>query len=466
MTARDTSFSLLVSIMARSARSRSSIGAASVRKNVSQAASDSSAFSALPAISARGDFAASRALACTTVGGAARAPVTPRSLASWAATAIFSAARRGTANDLSGVRYRLGMSTAGSKDAPGVRRKITVHVAEVQARAPEVNSCSSIYTSRACSQQPMVVSVTAFASGATLRYGAALSGEALRAPARQVRFRPRSACRGCATLRMGEGVPLVRERGFEDANAEWVRRHGAATGTPPAPGRDSEFEDANGESLEEKQPGGRVGTLERDPEKSFDTVLQELVAIQQDGPRNVAILGTRYTSFLHQQIIELLTYANVLVGNHVFTSGAPGTNAAVIRGALRAEKPDLLTVVLPQSLHKQPAETQDQLRKVSNLIEMVKNDSLPLDIASQLCNSDILSRCTHFIAFAFHDSDVVYVTHPRRLPPRLPNLTAVSVSCATDWKLFDKRRNCASSARFCISTKSQPLGTKVIFILP
>jgi len=44
---------------------------------------------------------------------------------------------------------------------------------------------------------------------------------------------------------------------------------------------------------------------------------------------------------------------------------------------------------------------------VSNLIEMKQNDDLPLDVASKLCNSDILSRCTHFTAFAFHDSDVV-----------------------------------------------------------
>lgn len=173
----------------------------------------------------------------------------------------------------------------------------------------------------------------------------------------------------------------------------------------PPPGREDEFADSNGESLQREQDKGKVATLERD--LSFDTVLQELTAIQQDGPRNVAILGTRHTSYLHQQIIELLTYANVLVGNHVFTSGAGGTNAAVIRGALRAERPDLLTVVLPQSLRKQPLETQEQLRKVQNLIEMKKNDPLPLDIASQLCNSDILSRCTHFIAFAFHDSDVV-----------------------------------------------------------
>lgn len=171
----------------------------------------------------------------------------------------------------------------------------------------------------------------------------------------------------------------------------------------PPPGREDEFSDSNGDSLQKRMD--KVATLERD--LSFDTVLQELSAIQQDGPRNVAILGTRHTSYLHQQIIELLTYANVLVGNHVFTSGAGGTNAAVIRGALRAERPDLLTVVLPQSLHKQPLETQEQLRKVQNLVEMKKNDPLPLDVASQLCNSDILSRCTHFIAFAFHDSDVV-----------------------------------------------------------
>lgn len=47
--------------------------------------------------------------------------------------------------------------------------------------------------------------------------------------------------------------------------------------------------------------------------------------------------------------------------NHIFTSGATGTNAAVIRGALKAEKPDLLTVVLPQSLSKQPPESQELL---------------------------------------------------------------------------------------------------------
>ena len=38
-------------------------------------------------------------------------------------------------------------------------------------------------------------------------------------------------------------------------------------------------------------------------------------------------LGTRHCSYLHQQIIELLAYALVLSGNHVFTSGAGGTHS-------------------------------------------------------------------------------------------------------------------------------------------
>mmetsp|Transcript_7650 Transcript_7650/g.18622 ORF Transcript_7650/g.18622 Transcript_7650/m.18622 type:complete len:239 (-) Transcript_7650:45-761(-) len=152
-----------------------------------------------------------------------------------------------------------------------------------------------------------------------------------------------------------------------------------------------------------------INNKEEERDRMFDTILQELSAIQQNAPRKVAILGTRHFSFLHQQIVELLTYANVLVGNHIFTSGGAvsGTNAAVIRGALRAEKPDLLTVVLPQSLKKQPPDVRDLLEKVQNVIEMSENDDLPLDVASRLCNSDILSRCEHLISFAFHDSIVV-----------------------------------------------------------
>ena len=58
----------------------------------------------------------------------------------------------------------------------------------------------------------------------------------------------------------------------------------------------------------------------------------------------------------------------MMQGNHIYTSGATGTNAAVIRGALRAEKPDLLTVVLPQSLSMQSPESQELLADVSMLL--------------------------------------------------------------------------------------------------
>eukprot|EP00636_Phaeomonas_parva_P003802 CAMPEP_0118859528 /NCGR_PEP_ID=MMETSP1163-20130328/5740_1 /TAXON_ID=124430 /ORGANISM="Phaeomonas parva, Strain CCMP2877" /LENGTH=282 /DNA_ID=CAMNT_0006793135 /DNA_START=138 /DNA_END=986 /DNA_ORIENTATION=+ len=137
---------------------------------------------------------------------------------------------------------------------------------------------------------------------------------------------------------------------------------------------------------------------------TIDSILRELAAIQQQGPKTYCILGSRHCSYLHQQIIELLAYALVLSGNHVFTSGAGGTNAAVIRGALRAEAPDLLTVVLPQTIDRQPAESQELLSKVKHVIEMSQNNHLSLDVASRLCNSDLLSRTDHLIAFAFHNS--------------------------------------------------------------
>jgi len=41
-------------------------------------------------------------------------------------------------------------------------------------------------------------------------------------------------------------------------------------------------------------------------EKSVTSILQELAAIQKQGPRKYCILGTRHCSYLHQQIIELL----------------------------------------------------------------------------------------------------------------------------------------------------------------
>ncbi|NP_001355878.1 cysteine sulfinate desulfinase/cysteine desulfurase and related enzymes [Zea mays] len=138
--------------------------------------------------------------------------------------------------------------------------------------------------------------------------------------------------------------------------------------------------------------------------------LQELLAIQQQGPRAIGFFGTRNMGFMHQQLIEILSYAMVITKNHIFTSGASGTNAAVIRGALRAEKPELLTVILPQSLKKQPPESQELLSKVQNLIEKPQHDHLPLIEASRLCNMDIISKVQQVICFAFHDSKLLMET--------------------------------------------------------
>nr|XP_018625603.1 uncharacterized protein LOC104094138 isoform X2 [Nicotiana tomentosiformis] len=109
---------------------------------------------------------------------------------------------------------------------------------------------------------------------------------------------------------------------------------------------------------------GSVLVTEYKPVPDVD-YLQELLAIQQQGPRNIGFFGTRNMGFMHQELIEILSYALVITKNHIFTSGAAGTNAAVIRGALRAEKPELLTVILPQSLKKQPPESQELLSKVN-----------------------------------------------------------------------------------------------------
>ncbi|KZV37833.1 hypothetical protein F511_10863 [Dorcoceras hygrometricum] len=154
---------------------------------------------------------------------------------------------------------------------------------------------------------------------------------------------------------------------------------------------------------------GAVLVSEYKPVPDVD-YLQELLAIQQQGPRAIGFFGTRNMGFMHQELIEILSYALVITKNHIYTSGASGTNAAVIRGALRAEKPELLTVILPQSLKKQPTESQELLSKVQNVIEKPHNDHLPLIEASRLCNMDIISQVQQIICFAFHDSRLLMET--------------------------------------------------------
>ena len=137
-----------------------------------------------------------------------------------------------------------------------------------------------------------------------------------------------------------------------------------------------------------------------------DELVQELAAIQQTSAKRIALLGSRHVPITHQHLIEMMSYALVLGGNRLMTSGAQGTNAAAIRGAMRAD-PNLLTVILPQGLDRQPRESREQLEQVIHLVENPANDSLSLGEATALCNQEIVSRCQQLICFAFHDSETL-----------------------------------------------------------
>ena len=137
-----------------------------------------------------------------------------------------------------------------------------------------------------------------------------------------------------------------------------------------------------------------------------DALAQELATIQQTGSKRIALLGSRHVPITHQHLIEMMSYALVLSGNRIITSGSAGTNSAAIRGAMRAD-PSLLTVILPQSLERQPRESQEQLQQVMHLVQSPENDTLSLAEASALCNQEIVSRCQQLICFAFHDSQTL-----------------------------------------------------------
>ncbi len=142
---------------------------------------------------------------------------------------------------------------------------------------------------------------------------------------------------------------------------------------------------------------------------NIDSLAQELATIQQTGSKRIALLGSRHVPITHQHLIEMMSYALVLSGNRIITSGATGTNSAAIRGAMRAD-PSLLTVILPQSLSRQPRESQEQLQQVMHLVENPEHDNLSLAEASAACNQEIVSRCQQLICFAFHDSHTLLHT--------------------------------------------------------
>ncbi len=128
--------------------------------------------------------------------------------------------------------------------------------------------------------------------------------------------------------------------------------------------------------------------------------------LQDRGKRRIAFLGSRHVPVVSIHLVELVARSLAQEGHNLMTSGSQGVNAAVIRSVLDVD-PSRLTVLLPQSLDRQPAESREQLDRVLHLVEKPEHDELPLPIASSLCNQEIISRCDQLICFAFHDSETL-----------------------------------------------------------
>jgi hypothetical protein len=138
----------------------------------------------------------------------------------------------------------------------------------------------------------------------------------------------------------------------------------------------------------------------------IDTLAQELAMLQDKGRRRIAVLGSRHVPVVSIHLVELVARSLAQEGHSLITSGAQGVNSAVIRSVLEVD-PAKITVLLPQSLDRQPRESRDQLERVLHLVEKPEHDELPLPLASSLCNQEIISRCDQLICFAFHDSETL-----------------------------------------------------------
>lgn len=175
--------------------------------------------------------------------------------------------------------------------------------------------------------------------------------------------------------------------------------------------QDLKMVSVGGGSSSSTSPKKQVGFLispSMTPGENEMRIIDNLNQISQGENNKMGIIGTNDLAEGHKQMIELLTYALVLSGNHVFTSGGGnGTNRAVISGALRACNPDLLTVILPQSLLRQPDDMQAMLMRVANLIQQPEYDDIDFKEAANLCNEKILQSVSKLLVFAYHDSSTV-----------------------------------------------------------
>ena len=140
-----------------------------------------------------------------------------------------------------------------------------------------------------------------------------------------------------------------------------------------------------------------------DSPDTVDEWAMELATIHQSA-KKIAIIGSRNLPITHQQLIETLAQALVMQGNTIITSGgSSGTNAASIRGAMKAN-PDKLKVILPQTIGQQPSDVQDQLIGVPNIIEHSDRAMMTLADASRICNREIIDECNQLICFLSHTS--------------------------------------------------------------
>ena len=143
-----------------------------------------------------------------------------------------------------------------------------------------------------------------------------------------------------------------------------------------------------------------------DPEV-MDELAMELATIQQSA-KKIAIIGSRNLPITHHQTIETLSTALVIQGNTIITSGgSSGTNAAAIRGAMKAN-PDKLKVILPQTIGQQPSDVQNQLIGVPNIVEHSDRAMMTLADASRVCNREIIDDCNQLIVFLSHTSKTLH----------------------------------------------------------
>ena len=147
--------------------------------------------------------------------------------------------------------------------------------------------------------------------------------------------------------------------------------------------------------------------IKSDSPHTVDELAQELATIRQSA-KKIAIIGSRNLPITHQQMIETLSMALVMQGNTIITSGgSSGTNAAAIRGAMKAN-PEKLRVILPQTIGQQPSDVQDQLIGVPNIVEHSDRAMMTLADASRVCNREIIDECNQLICFLSHTSKTLH----------------------------------------------------------